>query len=242
MQIGHSPTVLVRQAGTSGYGIPSHLGWYQLVWNHDTLPLPCWSWQGHTDKDFSWCHAEAKEHVPPPCIPDAFLEPARSSNPDGQTMPPWSSGPGGQGDLHSWAPWNYNNGKDSLDRMPHPGHCTGSRLKHTSSLVEKDNLLVLEIQLEGQASGLHTSREYRGILGKCKTPFLHTPLTSLSSLIRPRKELIELSRGLIYGNATQGSPPDFLVWRPAGLMNMVHRTIYLHTSKPVPQVSGFQIA
>lgn len=102
-------------------------------------------------------------------------------------------------------------GKRVLDRMPHPGHCTGSRLKHTSSLVEKDNLLVLEIQLEGQASGLHTSREYRGILGKSKAPFLHTPLTSLSLLIRPRKELIDLSRGLIYRNATQGSPPDFLV-------------------------------
>ena len=102
-------------------------------------------------------------------------------------------------------------GKIALDRMPHPRHCTGGRLKHTSSLVKKDNLLVLEIQLEGQASGLHTSREYTGILGECKTPFLHTPLTSLSSLIPPIKELIHLSRGLIYGNATQGSPPDFLV-------------------------------
>ena len=102
-------------------------------------------------------------------------------------------------------------GKIALDRMPHPGHCTGGRLKHTSSLVKKDNLLVLEIQLEGQASGLHTSREYTGILGECKTPFLHTPLTSLSSLIPPIKELIHLSRGLIYGNATQGSPPDFMV-------------------------------
>lgn len=31
MQIGDSPTVLVRQAGMSGYGIPSLPGWYQLV-------------------------------------------------------------------------------------------------------------------------------------------------------------------------------------------------------------------
>lgn len=136
---------------------------------------------------------------------------SKLKQPNRQTMPPDHLALVGKGICILGPHGTITIGKIVLDRMPHPGHCTGGRLKHTSSLVKKDNLLVLEIQLEGQASGLHTSQEYRGIRGECKTPFLHTPLTSLSSLIPPRKELIHLSRGLIYGNATQGSPPDFLV-------------------------------
>lgn len=55
----------------------------------------------------------------------------------------------------SWVPWGCNNRKDSPWQAITPRHKTNSRLKHTSSrFVKEAYLLVLELQPEGQDSGL----------------------------------------------------------------------------------------
>jgi len=52
-----------------------------------------------------------------------------------------------------------------LGRLPPPGHCTDSRMKHiTSFLMKKAYLLVLQIQPERQVSVYYTPRGYQNAL------------------------------------------------------------------------------
>lgn len=45
-----------------------------------------------------------------------------------------------------------------------PGYCTGSRLKHTPSLSEKEAYLACKFVLRGRLLVWHTSKVYRGAL------------------------------------------------------------------------------
>lgn len=100
-----------------------------------------------------------------------------------------------------------------LGRIPPPGHCINSRLKHIPSIPMK-RAYILIIMPEGQHSGLpHIPR-----LQRCpqKTWAGKYHISALlwhhqGSLISPKKELIYTSKAIIFATFTQGTAPDPLV-------------------------------
>ena len=59
------------------------------------------------------------------------------------------------GGLVFLGPMGLTIGETVLGRLPLPGHCTDSKLKHTPRLSEKEAyMLVQELWSEGQVSGL----------------------------------------------------------------------------------------
>ena len=91
-------------------------------------------------------------------------------------------------------------------------------------------LLVLELQPEGKTVGLPTTRGYGMWAGRCRLCTL--PWPHYSSPVPPKKELIHLSGGLTFATDTKGTPPNSLVWRPAGSVIAVPQgCIYLQPLK-----------
>ena len=132
-----------------------------------------------------------------------------------------------------WRPWGLamlgstgleQLGETVLGRLPAPGHCPDSRLKHTPSLsVKETSLLDWELWPEGKFLVRHVTRglqrSSQGMkVSRCNLCTICLPPSS--SLVSSRKELISLSGSPMFAAATRGHLHIAQLWWPTGLMLM----------------------
>lgn len=95
-------------------------------------------------------------------------------------------------------------------------------LTHTPAIpMQKAHFLNLELQREGQALGIpHIYRSPKSFHGTQARGYHLQALTwpHYRSLVPHRQNLIHLSGAPPFSTVTKGTPPDYLVWRPAGSM------------------------
>lgn len=96
-----------------------------------------------------------------------------------------------------------------LSRLPHPGHRTDTRLKHSPRLsVKEAYLLVPEFDHRSRLQDWHTSKGYRRALREYRlgnsSRCSHLPC--YSTLVYPRKEIIHSSGALCFETANWETP------------------------------------
>ena len=112
--------------------------------------------------------------------------------------------PGSYGTVTIW---------ERFGRLPPPGHCRESRLKHIPSLSVKETMLVLELQLEVRLQVWNTPVGLRCWDVGQWPPSLCSSFTSLQLAdLRQKKSFctLHITGAPVFASAAQRSPPDYL--------------------------------